>query len=122
MRKLYEVMASDVKVRIGKNATDGIFSFSATGRRIKAINYSFVTSLHYGIQLSHILFPSPISTLFTSSFLFLRPSNEKNKNLHHFRNLLLKSFNNLLLKPRNIRLRNPKHISDFLLSLFLSTL
>jgi len=44
-------MASDVKVRIGKNAKDGIFSFSATGRRIKAANYSFVTSLHYEIQL-----------------------------------------------------------------------
>jgi len=49
-------MASDIKVRIGKNAKDGIFSFSATGRRIKAANYSFVTSLHYGIQLSNTVF------------------------------------------------------------------
>jgi len=49
-------MASDVKVRICKIAKDGDFSFSATGRRIKAANSSFATSLHYGIQLSNTYF------------------------------------------------------------------
>jgi len=46
-------MASDVKVEEGRNSKDGISSFSATGRRIKAALGDFVTSLHYGIQLSN---------------------------------------------------------------------
>ena len=46
-------MASDVKVRKGKNAKEGVFRFSATGRRVKSAIYNFATSLHAGIQLSN---------------------------------------------------------------------
>jgi len=44
-------MASTVKVVEGRNYTDVISSFSATGRRIKAALGDFVTVLHSGIQL-----------------------------------------------------------------------
>jgi len=51
LKKLYVVMASDVKAVVGKNAKDAILSFSAIGCRIKATHGSFVTALHYEIQL-----------------------------------------------------------------------
>ena len=56
MRRPDGGMASAVKDEAGKNAKDGNFSFSATGRRIKAVREDFVTALHFGIRSSHSLF------------------------------------------------------------------
>ena len=49
-------MASAVKLEAGKKSKDGLFSFSATGRRVKAARAEFVTALHFGIRLSFLLF------------------------------------------------------------------
>jgi len=56
IRKPDGEMARAVKVGRGKKSKDGFFSFSATGRRIKAASGNFVTALHFGIRLSYHVF------------------------------------------------------------------